>query len=61
VRALPPERGLSFLEVTSFCFVTHLDFRQVLDISGYTNLLAFCQRYGERESAHETGYKFDAA
>jgi glutathione S-transferase len=38
-----------------------LDFRQVLDISGYTNLLAFCERYGERKSAHETVYKFDAA
>jgi glutathione S-transferase len=60
VRALPPERTLSFLEVSSFCFVTHLEFRQVLDISAYTNLRAFCQAYAGRKSARETAYKFDA-
>jgi glutathione S-transferase len=60
VRALP-ERALSFLEVSSFCFITHLEFRQVLDISEYSKLRAFCQAYGGRKSARDTAYKFDAA
>lgn len=56
-----PERALSFLEVTSFCFITHLEFRQVCDISPYTQLRAFCQAYAGRSSARDTPYKFDAA
>jgi glutathione S-transferase len=60
VRALPAERTLSFLEVSCFCFVTHLEFRQVLDISEYSSLRAFCQAYAGRKSARDTAYKFDA-
>ena len=61
LRTLPPERTLSFLEVSSFCFITHLEFRQVLDISMYVKLRAFCQAYAGRKSASDTAYRFDAA
>jgi hypothetical protein len=39
--------------------ITHLDFRQVLAIAPYPSLVAFCQRFGERPSCRETGYRFD--
>jgi len=58
--ALPVERDLSYLEVALFCLVTHLDFRNVLPTAVYPELLAFCERFGERESAQETIYRFDA-
>jgi len=61
LRGLPPEPTLSFLEVSSFCFITHLEFRQVMDISEYAELRAFCQAYAGRKSARDTAYKFDAA
>jgi glutathione S-transferase len=60
LRALP-ERALSFLEVSSFCFITHLEFRQVVDVSQYSNLRAFSQAYAARKSARDTAYRFDAA
>lgn len=61
LRALPAERDLSFLEVSSFCFIEHLGFRKVLDVSQYSELSAFCRVYGARDSARATAYKFDAA
>jgi hypothetical protein len=57
--ALPPERDLSYLEVTLFCLVTHLEFRDVLPISSYAGLNKFCQHFAERESTDETIYRFD--
>lgn len=56
---LPPDRDLSYLEVTLFCLVTHLEFRSVLPVAPYSNLTAFCQRFGERTAARETSYFFD--
>jgi len=57
--ALPTERDLSYLEVTLYCLVTHLDFRNVLPTADYPELLAFCERFSERESARTTPYRFD--
>jgi glutathione S-transferase len=57
--ALPPSRDLSFLEVTLFCLVTHLDFREILPTAGHANLTRFCQELGERASAVSTSYRFD--
>ncbi|MCP3099483.1 glutathione S-transferase domain-containing protein [Myxococcus sp. K15C18031901] len=54
-----PARDLSFLEATLFCLVVHLEFREVLPMAGYTNLQAFCRRFGARASAVETTFKFD--
>jgi len=61
LEALPADRTLSFLEVTLFCVVTHLPFRQVLDVASYARLKAFCDLFGERESAQRTEYRFDAS
>ncbi len=58
--ALPADRALSFLEVALFCAVTHLPFRLGMDITGHERLTAFCDRFGERESARRTEYRFDA-
>ena len=55
-----PKRDLSYLEVTLYCFVTHLDFRGVLSTAPYANLSDFCARYGARPSAQATTYRFDS-
>ncbi|WNG56338.1 glutathione S-transferase domain-containing protein [Archangium gephyra] len=57
--ALPPERDLSYLEVTLFCLVTHLEFRGVLPTAPYSALNEFCQRFATRASASETSFRFD--
>ncbi|NTX38907.1 MULTISPECIES: glutathione S-transferase N-terminal domain-containing protein [unclassified Myxococcus] len=57
--ALPPDRDLSFLEVTLFCLVKHLEFREVLPTASYEELNAFCQRFETRASSQETTFRFD--
>jgi glutathione S-transferase len=59
VLARLPERSLSFLEVTAFCLVTHLPFRDVRSLDDCPNLLAFSHAFGARPSACETEYRFD--
>jgi glutathione S-transferase len=59
--ALPRGRALSFVEVALFCAVTHLPFRQTMDVAPWARLGDFCRQFGERESARETAYRFDAA
>lgn len=61
LEALPADRALSFLEVAMCCLVKHLPFREILDVTGYDRLAAFSARFGERESARQTEYRFDAA
>ena len=58
--ALPAKRDLSFLEVSLFCLVTHLQFRKVVPVAPYAALAAFCDQFGARASALETAYRFDA-
>ena len=57
--ALPAERDLSYLEATLFALVTHLEFREVLPLAGYPELMSFATRFGERPSAQATPYRFD--
>ncbi|WP_342374172.1 glutathione S-transferase domain-containing protein [Myxococcus stipitatus] len=57
--ALPPERGVSFLEVSLYCLVLHLEFREVLSMAPYTALTEFCQRFGTRASCAATVFRFD--
>ncbi|HYH97308.1 glutathione S-transferase N-terminal domain-containing protein [Hyalangium sp.] len=57
--ALPPHRDLSYLEVTLFCLVTHLEFRDVLPTASYSELNQFCQQFATRASIGETPYRFD--
>jgi len=61
LQQLRTERALSFFEVTLFCFVTHLVFRNVLDTTRFTRLRAFCTKLEARESARATEYEFDVA
>jgi glutathione S-transferase len=57
--ALPQHRALSYLEVTLFCLVSHLEFRSILPIDPYSNLRDFCRRFAARPSAEQTVYRFD--
>jgi glutathione S-transferase len=57
--ALLPQRDLSFLEVSLFCLVTHLEFREVLLTDSYSELKTFCQQFATRASIGETPYRFD--
>lgn len=59
-RALP-ERELSVFEAGLFCLLSHLPFRNPMDLSGMTNLTRFEESFGRRESAMATPYRFDAA
>jgi len=59
LQRLPADRALSFLEVSAFCFLEHLEFREVFDTSEYVELRAFCRTFGERPSARATAYRFD--
>ena len=58
---LPTGRVVSFCEAALYCLVTHLQFRKIMDVSGYQRLGAFCQSFGAREAARATEYRFDAA
>ena len=59
IASLPADRDLSYLEVSLFCLVEHLPFREVLATDAYPGLLAFAQRFAQRSSAKATPYKFD--
>jgi glutathione S-transferase len=54
------DNALSFLEVTTFCFVSHLGWRRVVELGPYPNLLDFCSTFGHRASARATEYRFDS-
>lgn len=54
-----PERRLSYLEISAFCFLTHLGFRELGTLAGLPKLGAFSERYGARASAQATPYRFD--
>jgi glutathione S-transferase len=57
--ALPPTRLISFVEVALYCVLTHLPFREVMDVSAYQRLGQFCTGFAQRESARLTRYEFD--
>lgn len=59
--ALPPDRRLSFVETALFCLVTHLPFREVMDVAPFARLDAFARTFGERASARATEYRYDKA
>jgi glutathione S-transferase len=64
---LPGERELSYLEVTLFCLVSHLEFREVLAGVGtrraaepeYLALRRFSEGFAARACAMATQYRFD--
>jgi hypothetical protein len=55
---LPP-RDLSFFEVSLFCLVDHLRFRQTVELHPYTALERFTDEFAHRPSAQRTPYRFD--
>ncbi len=57
--ALPRDRDLSFLEVTLYCLVRHLEFRKVLATADYAKLREFCGAFDGRASARATPFEFD--
>jgi glutathione S-transferase len=59
IATLPHERDLSYLEVSLFCLVEHLPFREVLDTAPYPNLRAHAGRFALRSSAKATPIRFD--
>jgi hypothetical protein len=54
-----PERDLSYLELSLFCLLEHLEFRQVLALEPYPRLGAFRVRFAQRPSALATPFQFD--
>lgn len=56
---LPANRELSYLEVTLYCLVTHLEFREVIPVTGYPRLDEFRRAFSERPSAIATPYRYD--
>lgn len=59
IDTLPPERDLSFLEISLFCLLEHLEFREVLSLDAHPTLRMFAQRFALKRSAKATGFKFD--
>jgi len=59
LNALPTSRQLSLFEVSLFCMVEHLHFRQTLPVEQYSNIEAFRKSFATRPSAQRTVYQFD--
>jgi glutathione S-transferase len=57
--ALPSPRDLSVFEVSLFCLIEHLGFRQTVDVAPFAALAAFTQEFATRRSAQLTPYRFD--
>lgn len=60
VRAHLPERDVSYLEVSLFCLIEHLEFRQLKSLAGHTRLSEFRRVFGARPSAQATPFEFDS-
>ena len=58
--AMPASRDLSLFETALFCLVEHLSFRATVSTEPYPKLRAYAARFGERDSARRTPYRFDA-
>lgn len=56
---LPNNYDLSFLEVSLFCFIEHLEFREVLSVAPYKELNVFRSKFSERQLAKNTVYHYD--
>lgn len=54
-----PLRDLSFFEVSLFCLIEHLRFRQTVELYPYSALQRFTDEFGQRPSAKNTPYRFD--
>jgi len=59
LQALPASRRLSLFEVSLFCMIDHLHFRQTVPVEQYSALQAFVRSFAARPSAQRTPYQFD--
>lgn len=59
LNALPASRQLSLFEVSLFCMIEHLHFRQTLPVAQYSNIEAFRKAFATRPSVERTSYQFD--
>ena len=59
LNALPASRHVSLFEVSLFCMIEHLHFRQTLPVAQYSKLEAFRRTFATRRSAQNTQYQFD--
>jgi glutathione S-transferase len=59
ISELPAPRRLSVFEVSLFCLVDHLIFRETLSVESYPSLVGFAREYSRRPSAQRTAYRFD--
>jgi glutathione S-transferase len=55
-----PAHDISLFEVSLFCLVEHLVFRDTLPVAPYPALVRFSERFAARPSAQRTLYRFDA-
>jgi glutathione S-transferase len=56
-----PVRDISLFEVSLFCLIEHISFRDSLPVAPYPALLRFSERFAARSSAQQTVYRFDAS
>jgi hypothetical protein len=54
-----PERDLSYLELSLFCLIDHLEFREVMVLDQHERLRSFRELFAERPSATATRFRFD--
>lgn len=59
IQAGIPAGKLSFLETCLFCLLSHLPFRNPIDLDGFSRLNAFAASFARRASAVATPYQFD--
>ena len=56
---LDTDHALRFFDVTLFCFLGHVTFRQLADLTGHVQLTRFCAQFAQRAAARATEYCFD--
>ena len=56
---LPPGRDLSYFEVCLFCYLDHLEWREVMSLHDFPQLREFRDEFMRRPSAQATAYYFD--
>lgn len=61
LNALPASRRWSLFEVSLFCMIEHLHFRQTVPVGHYSKLEAFRKTFSIRPAAQTTSYQFDVA
>ncbi len=59
LRASLPPSDISMLEVTLFCLIEHIAFRETLPLRPYPQLVSFSREFSSRSSAQRTPYRFD--